>query len=148
MAKGTVNPSNYVNITDVRNGSKIFGILLQLDFALHGATLTSDTSGSMVYDWTVDFNINGAQTLPNPNTIGSSPLQTQVFHQDGGIFPIGSTSGGSSPNTHVVRLFVAIPKAWSQINDNDVIALRVQKSAMTTISLDVKIRAIYKEIFP
>lgn len=146
LAVGTINPNYYSNNNNVRNGSKITKINLLLDFTPY-ATVPTDADVQMQYDWYVAFNINGAQVLPNPNAVGSSSLQSQVFHQDQGTFNFNGSNTNSMPS-HVVRLTIDVPRTWQQLNENDTIEFRIQKSVMATQQLGVKLKCIYKEIFP
>lgn len=148
LAVGTINP-NYIGTNNqVRNGSLVTKLTILLDIG-PTANTPLDADGSLFYDWYIAFNIAGAQALPNPNAVGGSVLAPQVFHQDQGMFDF--TNSGtvvSYPAAHVIRVEVNVPKSWQRLNDTDTIELRFQKSAMISQTLNVKLKCIYKEIFP
>lgn len=146
IAKGTINPNYYANNNQVRNGSIITSLNILIDFYITDAL--NDADFAQLYDWYVAFNINGAQTLPNPNNVGSSPLQSQIFHQDQGVFPLTTANATAFPAPHLIRLKLDIPKMWRQINDNDQLELHIIKSIQGSNKLNAKIKIIYKEIFP
>lgn len=148
LAKGTINPNYVTTNTDVRNGSKITKITLEIDII---PTVSYDANQLCFYDWYIAFNVAGAQTLPNPNTVGGSDLLNQVFHQDQGIFQfVSANNSGPVNSAHVIRLSLNIPRTWQVLNRDDQIQLLVQKSALATTgnSLQFKVKCIYKEIYP
>lgn len=146
LAKGTINPNYITNNTDIRNGSIIRSMTLQLDISVNNPT---DANGSIDYDWYVGFNIANAQSLPNPNSVGGSDLAPQIFHQDQGQFGMSTTAGtGVCPASHVVRLVLKVPRSWSKFANDDQLQFRIQKSVTNGTALLVKLRAIYYEIFP
>lgn len=146
LAKGTLNPTYYTNNNQVRNGSIITSMNILIDFYITDAL--NDADFALLYDWYIGFNINGAQTMPNPNSVGSTPLQSQIFHQDGGVFPLTTASATAFPGVQLIRLNLKIPKMWHQVNENDQIELHVIKSIQASNKLNCKIKVIYKEIFP
>lgn len=149
IAKGTLNPTYYTNNNQVRNGSIITSLNIMIDFYITDAL--NDADFALLYDWYVGFNINGAvsgQALPAPNAVGSSPIQSQIFHQDQGVFPLTTASATAFPSPHLIRLKLDIPRMWRQINENDQLELHIIKSIQGSNKLNAKIKIIYKEIFP
>lgn len=147
LAVGTVNPNYVVNNNNVRNGSLVTKMTLLLDISPSGG-LTTDASFNMYYDWYICFNIAGAQVLPAPNSVGGSVLAPQIFKQEQGIFAFANAVQTSYPAPHVLRIDLSIPRSYQRINDTDTIEFRIQKSVMTSQALNIKLKCIYKEIFP
>lgn len=150
LAKGTINPNYTTTNTDVRNGSKITKITILIDIITN---VCNDTASVCFYDWYVAFNIAGAQTLPNPNSVGGTDLLGQIFHQDqGALQMVGTNTGPVSAiiGPQVIRLELNIPRAWQVINRDDQLQLLVQKSSMNNSAnaFQFKVKAIYKEIYP
>lgn len=142
LAQGTVNPNSYTTPLQVRNGSIIRQIILQIDFQ------GGSTSANFM-DWYVWFNIAGAQARPNPNSVNISAIKNQVFHQDGCLYALISFTAVSvvAPNINKWRVVIDIPKSFQQINENDAIEL-VWITSNNNAQDNIKIKAIYKEIFP
>lgn len=151
LAVGTINPNYTSSNTNVRNGSKVTRLNLMLDIA---PTFGADVDAFVLYDWYIAFNIAGAQSLPAPNAVGNSDYLTQVFHQDQGVFQLIPTVNPATgiSNSHVIRLTLDIPKAWQVVNKDDTIEFHIIKSVMGNVAansgLQVKLKCIYKEIFP
>lgn len=144
LAVGTINPNSYTTQAQCRNGSKVTKLTLQLD-------IVDDSIVSVVdyYDWYVWFNIGGTQTRPTANAINSSTLKNQVFHIDGTVTDqiVFTAAGFGQPWKNSWRVEINIPRAWQQVNENDVIELVVLGGPNTAHS-SVKVKCIYKEIFP
>lgn len=146
LALGTLNPDPYTNVTNVKAGSKVTVITVQLD-----TNVEAPAAGHFpdYFDWFLWFNINGAQTTPRPDLVGQSHLKNQIFHQDGAIEFV---SGITAANTLVAkgltwRAHIVIPRQWQIVNDGDTIEL-VYRWADGTNTHDTKVKAIYKEIYP
>lgn len=148
IAVGTVNPNSYTTPTQVRHGSKVTRLTLQLDFS---DLLTSGSVGGAqnFMDWYVWFNVGGTQARPNPNSVNISTLKNQIFHQDGTIFTLFQSTavGYAVPWKNSWRVDISIPRSYQQVNENDVIEL-VINSSVNAASSCVKVKVIYKEIFP
>lgn len=139
LAKGVLNPDPYTNHNNVRNGSLIKAITIQLDWAV-------DVSPhEEVLEWYVWFNVGGAQTQPDPQAVGNSILKNQVFHQDGGFAALFSSIGAVRPRSW--RVTVMVPRSLQQINESDQIEL-VMKTGDNSASCAYRVCAIYKEYFP
>lgn len=143
IAVGTVNPNSYTTQAQVRHGSLVKKLTIQLDIV--------DLSQGTVdfYDWYVWFNIGGVQARANPNNLNPSVTKNQVFHQDGclDVKTNLSATGVYVPWIHKWRIEISIPPAFQRVNENDVIELVVQGGPNTN-STSLKARVIYKEIFP
>lgn len=144
IAIGTINPNSYVTPQQVRNGSKITKLSLQIDYI--DDSIVSENS---TVDWYVWFNIGGTQARPNPAAINSSVIKNQVFHQDGTMTDalIFSNAGYGQPWKNSWRLEVNVPRSLQQINESDTIEFVIQGGPNTAHS-NIKFRCIYKEIFP
>lgn len=144
LAVGTENPDPYTNVTNVRNGSIIRQIILQIDFA---NTSTADNVDAI--DWYVWFNINGAQTKPSNTNPNASHLKNQIFHQDGALLPVKNWTNVGFQYAPVAkwRVVINIPRTYQQINLGDTIEL-VMTSQINAANMSYKITAIYKEIYP
>lgn len=144
LAVGTLNPDPYTNVTNVRNGSIIRQIHLQIDVLWQDSAAHHDS-----YEWYVWFNINGAQTQPDPQSTNASHLKNQIIHQDGRITSnvVFSSVGIFEPRVSRWRLVINIPRWAQQLNDGDKIEL-VHRNAVNAAIVDYRIVAIYKEIYP
>lgn len=144
LAVGTENPDPYTNVTNVRNGSIIRQIILQIDWLKFENSQYHES-----YEWYVWFNINGAQTQPDPQSTNASHLKNQIFHQDGTICAVvqATAVGLLTPREHKWRVVINIPRAYQQLNVGDKIEL-VHRTVNATADSDYRIVAIYKEIFP
>lgn len=143
LALGTLNPDPYTNVTNVKAGSKIFALELQID-------MCQEITGIDYVDWYIWFNINGVQAQPRPDIAGSSHLKNQIMHQEGALFQNGqnlTSVGVVKLDPKVWRLNIRIPRGWQQINDGDSIEF-VYRFSNAGINHDTKIKCIYKEIFP
>lgn len=143
IAQGTVNPNSYTTAYQVRNGSIIRTITLELDYQ-DGVVNASNT-----FDWYIWFNIGGAQARPNPNSVNISVIKNQIFHQDGALYKIGFSTGvGLYPvDTKKWRLVIQVPRSFQQVNENDTIEF-VYINSNNNATADLKAKVIYKEIFP
>lgn len=145
LAVGTLNPDPYTSANNVRNGSIITAMIIELDVADQGLV-----SGSFNFDWYVWFNIAGAQTIVNPaGGVNISKTKNQIFHQDGSMDTriVFTSASGFAPWVHKWRTVISIPRSYQQINDLDKIQF-VYVSSNNTATLNLKLRVIYKEIFP
>lgn len=145
LAVGTENPDPYTNPTNVRNGSIIRQITLQIDVCESDYTATQHDT----YEWYVWFNVNGAQTQPDAQSTNASHLKNQIIHQDGCIMEqIGYTAAGVVPiPVSKWRLVINVPRWAQQLNVGDKIEL-VHRTSVATAHVNYRIVAIYKEIFP
>lgn len=144
IIEGVENPDPYTNFTNVRNGSIVRQIHLYIDYD------DSLVGTPVVFDWAIWFNIQGNQTpIPNPSNMNVSKLKNQVFHQDGCLTSLTqATSVGVTD--HIIakwRLVINVPKTFQTINFGDKIQLILKNSANNSLT-NIKIMAIYKEIFP
>lgn len=147
IAKGVMNPDPFTNPTNVRAGSIIGQLTVQLDVVLDRTIFGN--YDALYFDWYVGYNINGSQTMPTAdNVMGSAgaDLLNQVFHQDGCIFSFADTTTTAEQTVKSWRLNIDIPKAWKKVNRGDTINLYFKFNA--AIKSWVKIRVIYKEYFP
>lgn len=142
IAVGTVNPNSYVTPQQVRNGSIIGALTLQIDIT------DSQVNSLDTIDWYVWFNIGGTQPRPNPGATNASTLKNQIFHQDGCMALNTDLAAGSFQNiAKSWRTTVLVPKMYRQLNENDVIEFVAQGGAAGAFT-SIKFRCIYKEIFP
>lgn len=143
IAIGTINPNSYTTQQQVRNGSIIKKITLQIDL------MSTNTNSIDIFDWFVWFNIGGTQPRPTANLVNPSVIKNQVFHQDGCMFTVQVTSavGVWTPRVSSWRVEINIPRSLQQINENDVIEL-VQQGGANASNTHMKVKVIYKEIFP
>lgn len=145
LVQGVLNPDPFVNVTNVKAGSKVTHLEIQLDInadSLNGGTIT-------YFDCYVWFNINGAQGTPLPTLVGANHLKNQVFHQEGALMDtyVSRTDvGWVRQNPKVFRMSISIPRQWQQINDGDTIELVYRYSS--ALNFTTKVKAIYKEFFP
>lgn len=140
VVQGVLNPDPFTNITNVKAGSIVRALIIQID-----ASVLSGVAGDATFDWHVTYSINNAQSLPAPNSVGPSHLKNQVFHQDGALL---SSTATSPSRPAVFRALVRIPKSWQQINDGDTIYINWIFSGIAGSSYNVKLRCIYTEYFP
>lgn len=143
IAIGTVNPNSYTTQQQVRNGSIIKKITVQID-------LFSNSHDTVdIYDWFIWFNIGGTQARPTANLVNPSVIKNQVFHQDGALFTANQDTaiGVWLPRIASWRVEINIPRSLQQINENDVIEL-VQQGGANASTTNMKVKVIYKEIFP
>lgn len=134
IAEGVINPNPYTTATNVRNGSIIRSINFEVDWL--------DSSGAPnSFDFYIWFNINGTQTVVNPSGGANiSHTKNQIMHQGGCL--------AANLNTvHKFRFHLTIPNSWKQINEGDKIQFIFIGGANSATS-SIKMRAIYKEIFP
>lgn len=147
LALGTLNPDPYTNVDNVKAGSIIRALEIQLDVVAENAHF----SGNIDYmDWYVWFNINGVQVAARPDIVGGSHLKNQVFHQEGGLFREAqqvTAVGIVSMVPMTWRLSLVLPRQWRQVNDGDTIEL-VYRYSDATVNHDLKLKCIYKEYFP
>lgn len=146
LAIGTLNPDPYANPgNQVRPGSIITALNVQIDWLQGGGSVSHDDS----FEWYVWFNVNGAQTVPDPQNTNLSHLKNQIFHQDGAIssreFYTGV--GIEIPQVSKWRLVLRVPKWAQQVNEGDKISI-VFRSAVASTTSAYRITVIYKEIFP
>lgn len=145
IVKGVLNPDYTANPSNVRVGSIVTGIMLQIDVCQDVA----DTNANPVYmDWYVSYNIDSGQSLPNPGAVGSSDLMGQIFHEDGCLIPINTASASGALNSMPKswRTYVSIPRSYSKIMRGDVIQFVFKFD--TAVKMWMKVKAIYKEIYP
>lgn len=143
ICEGVINPNPYTTATNVRNGSLVKNISIEVDFF--------DYSIATIYfDFYVWFNINGTQTVVNPaGGVNISHTKNQVFHQGGSMIANAQATavGVYAGNPIKFRFNLAIPKSWQQVNEGDKIQF-VFVSSQNSNTSSIKFRAIYKEIFP
>lgn len=143
IAVGTVNPNSYTTQAQVRHGSLVKKLTIQLD-------IIDISNGTLdYYDWYVWFNIGGVQARAAANNTNPSVTKNQIFHMDGCLTGItnATAAGVYVPWVHKWRVEINVPPAFQRINENDVIELVIlggPNSASTT----TKVKVIYKEIFP
>lgn len=145
LAIGTLNPDPYTSVgNQVRPGSIIKAITLQIDVAISDGATHHDG-----FEWYIWFNVNGAQTVPDPQAVNTSHLKNQVIHQDGCVFDytVLTAIGVVPPNTAKWRLVINLPKWAQQVNQGDKISI-VYRNTVNAAVADLRITAIYKEIFP
>lgn len=147
LVKGKLNPDYTASNTDVRAGSKVTKLTLQVDVC---PLFPTDSTNAVQYDWYIAYNIANAQTLPAPNAVGGSDVLSQIFHQDGSYIQMLNSGTGVWQKGDVYRLSLAIPTSWQTINRDDQIVFGIIKSSMnnTSNALEVKLKCIYKEIYP
>lgn len=145
IAKGVLNPDYSANPSNVRVGSIVKGIVIQLDVV---ADTTDSNTNPVYFDWYVGYNIDSAQTVPTAGSVGSSDLMSQVFHEDGALlkFPTVAGTNGQYQNIPTWRLYVRIPKSWEKLMRGDKIFLAFKFD--TAVKCWVKIKAIYYEVYP
>lgn len=144
IAVGTINPNSYSTPSQVRNGSLVKKLTVQLDI------IDTNPSSIEYIDWYLWFNIGGTQSRPFPDlTVDTSNLRNQIFHQDGTACYFGQATAASYvvPWKNSWRLEVNVPRAWQQLNENDKIELVVGGGA-NVAGILIKVKVIYKEIFP
>lgn len=144
LAVGTFNPNYVTNSNNVKAGSKIAKMLLQIDAVAYPP---NDANSALIFDWFVCFNIAGAQTFAAPNSAASDTKTNQIFHQEQGILSLPTALGGVPP-PYVMRLSIDIPKSWQILNDLDTIELHIAKNVLVSAAFFFKVKAIYKEIYP
>lgn len=147
LVKGVLNPDYTANPTNVRVGSIVTGIMIQLDVCMD----TADFQANPVYfDWYVNYNIDGQQTsaLPNPGSVGPSDLMNQIFHEDGALIPMNTSAsvGAINARMNTWRLYLRIPKSYQKIMRGDIIQLVFKFDS--AVKMWLKGKFIYKEIFP
>lgn len=140
LAVGTLNPDPYTNANNVRNGSIIRQLIVEIDAAVAAGTINEQSA----LDWYVWFNIAGSQTVVSPTLLNASTTKNQVFKQDGSLIE-HTQSGGVW--LHKWRLVIDIPRSYQQINDLDKIQFVYRWFGADSVH-DLKYRFIYKEIFP
>lgn len=143
IAVGTVNPNSYTTQAQVRHGSLVKKLTIQLDI------IDTAVAGVDYFDWYVWFNIGGVQARQAPNNLNPSVTKNQVFHMDGCVnYTIQSTAVGiTSAWKHSWRVEVQVPPAFQRVNENDVIELVILGGANGGYTI-TKANIIYKEIFP
>lgn len=143
LAVGTLNPDPYTNQNNVKNGSIVTGLELLIDVAWEtlNAGSTPDT-----LDWYVWFNVNGAQTNPTPGATNASHLKNQIFHEEQDMHYVPISGNTVLMPNKLWRAHISIPRGYQQINEGDKIQLCFKKTLSYTC--DIKIKCIYKEIFP
>lgn len=140
IAIGAINPDPFTNLNQVRAGSYVQAVSIQLDFAIDDAVAVGNP---VLLEWFIWYNINGAQTPPTPLLIGQSHLKNQVFIADGALVSAQDARRGA-----VFRLILRIPKTYQMINDGDKITLRYKYISGTAVNCDTRWKFIYKEYFP
>lgn len=142
IAIGTVNPNSYTVPQQVRNGSKIVKLNIEVDFV--DVAITVGTFDAYVW-----FNIGGTQARPVPGAANPAVIKNQIMHQIGCLTQLFQSTavGIASPWMHKFRLEINVPRSLQQINENDTIEFVFQTSIAAATS-SVKFRCIYKEIYP
>lgn len=147
IVKGVLNPDYSANPTNVRVGSIVTGLNIQIDVC---TDIASTNANPVYFDWYICYNIDGQQTaqLPNPGSVGTSDLLGQIFHEDGALIPISgaASTGGTNARNASWRLYVAIPRGYQKIMRGDLIQLVFKFD--TAIKMWFKAKVIYKEIYP
>lgn len=143
--KGVLNPDYTANPSNVRVGSIVTGIMIEMDVA---ADIASINANPVYFDWYVGYNIDGAQTQPNPGSVGSSDLMGQVFHEDGALFPLNSAVQTAAGTIKLAtwRTYVSIPKGYQKLMRGDIINIVFKFD--TAVKFWLKAKIIYKEIYP
>lgn len=147
LVKGVLNPDYSANPTNVRVGSIVTGMLIQIDVCPDEGSFQANP---LMFDWYICYNIDGQQTaqLPNPGLVGSSDLMGQIFHEDGSIImlPTAAQLAGQFLKLNSWRLYVHIPKGYQKLMRGDLIQLVFKTDA--AIKCWIKVKVIYKEIYP
>lgn len=145
LAKGVLNPDYSANPSNVRVGSVVTGMVIQLDVTPDEGSFNANP---VYFDWYIGYNIDGAQTQPNPGAVGSSDLMSQVFHEDGSLslLPTAAQLAGQFLKQTSWRLYVKIPKSYQKLMRGDIINLVFKFD--TAIKHWIKVKVIYYEIFP
>lgn len=147
LVKGVLNPDYTANPTNVRVGSVVRGITVQIDVTPDEGSFNANP---LYFDWYLGYNIDGQQTaqLPNPGSVGSSDLMNQVFHEDGSLIllPTAAQLAGQFLKLNSWRLRINIPASYQKIMRGDQIQLWFKFD--TAIKCWIKVKAIYYEIFP
>jgi len=115
-------------------GSKIRGFYLEASYNLAQVIVGK-------FDWYIaklDSNRVFAD-LPTPGATGGATLRKKIFHERKGVLDGGTTSNAGGQSSKSVE-FVAIPKGFQRMGEEDRWVLRVQGS--TTYSFCLK--CIYK----
>lgn len=145
IVKGVLNPDYTANPSNVKVGSLVTGMVLQIDVV---SDVPITNANPVYFDWYIGYNIDQGQTLPNPGAVGSSDLMGQVFHEDGSLIPVPSATTTSSAQNHpaVWRTYVKIPKSYRKIMRGDVIQFVFKFD--TAVKMWLKVKAIYYEVYP
>lgn len=146
IATGVLNPDYISNPTNVRAASIIRKVHLQIDLVRY--PLAVDAGGNANYfDMYVGFNINNNQVMPIAGSTGNSKINNQIFWEEGCLITYPKTEADLTEVWHKVwRVDISIPQAWSKIMDGDTLNLYFKSSIADGYFL--KIKAIYKEIYP
>lgn len=145
IAKGVLNPDPFANSNNVRAGSIIKKITIALDWVNYAETVQADS-----FEWYVWFNVNGAQTQPDPTTTNASHLKNQIIHQDG---TFQYYQGATVPNSFNMlpvnkwRIVINVPRWAQQLNDGDQLEIVVRTLQNNGGSV-LRSCVIYKEIYP
>lgn len=150
LVKGVTNADPYgAAQSEVNAGSAVIThIELEVNFFLNNQA----TAGTVVFDdafWYVWFNIAGSQTKPVGYSIGTSDLKNQVFAQ--GFVKLGTATVTTTTLLNATqfqksfRLSLSIPKAYQNINKDDLIQFVVDWPTQAAAIHNVRIQAIFKE---
>lgn len=138
VVQGAINPDPFANLNQVKAGSIVQSIDVDLEFAID----TTQVAGSLeaLVDFYFFYNINGAQVPPTNLLVGQSHLKNQVFFQDQ-AFVIAQKPAS-------FRFNLRIPRAYQQINDGDQIVFAYKWVSLVTGNSGNSWKFIYKEYFP
>lgn len=101
------------------------------------------------FDWYVWFNVAGAQSAPDPRTVGQYDLKNQVFHQDhallgGQITTAGTAFWQGNAGRASWHVKINIPTWAQKINKDDTIELKYVHSDSASNKW-LKLKAIFME---
>lgn len=149
LAKAVINPDPYTNNFEVRAGSIVGAMTIELDVTLDPQSFAA-AHLPVYFDWGLFYNINDQQTAPTvdaPMSSAGADMLNQLFHLDGTIIngPINSPTADN--NVFHWRTQVAVPKSWSKMLRGDTIRLLFKFSDATS-KFWIKVRVIYKEYYP
>lgn len=161
LAVGTINPNPFVTpYSQVKAGSYITKIHFVMGWTVDPSQQAVSSAVRSILKWHVIFNINGTQTLPPTNDLGSSHIKNQIFRTGSAIFNYQTGNFTLNTNSQPGELrrceydfVLAIPRQYQQINAGDKITLRWQfwnyaAGADPRPDKNFSGTFIYKEIFP
>ncbi len=121
-------------------GSKVFSIFLNVQ-VVNSTNAVGTINNAYMYVYGNPGNAIPAASFPAVNTVGTSNLRKQIFHQEMAML---SDANDSIPIT-LFKGVLKIPKKFQRLGVDDRITVRVG-TPVGGAELDVCIQSVYKEV--